>query len=209
MNNQPLKAGFIIAAIFLSACVTNFPRSSSDETSVEGGSVQESCPETWNQRLIATDQLLLRCRLRTNPHLSVRSVDAHSFVVQVRSGDSFGADSITPTPTLTGVLDHVAKSLATSRRQYQISVVGHSDNVGLPAARIRMSERRAEFVHRYLIDKGVNKKLIVSEGKGSSDPLVGNDTPEGRAVNRRVDIFIRELNPTPSQCVGALCPNPN
>jgi peptidoglycan-binding protein ArfA len=49
---------------------------------------------------------------------------------------------------------------------------------------------RAEVVTDYLVRKGVDKKLIKTQGFGSAYPVAGNDTPEGRALNRRTEIIL-------------------
>lgn len=71
-----------------------------------------------------------------------------------------------------------------------IKVVGHTDNVGTDAYNQTLSERRANSVADYLLSKGVAPNKVSSEGKGESEPVAENDTEEGRAKNRRVDLHI-------------------
>lgn len=71
-----------------------------------------------------------------------------------------------------------------------IKVVGHTDNVGSDPYNQALSERRASSVAEYLISQGVAPNKVTSEGKGESQPIADNDTDEGRAKNRRVELHI-------------------
>ncbi|MBR5075871.1 MAG: OmpA family protein [Bacteroidales bacterium] len=71
-----------------------------------------------------------------------------------------------------------------------ITVCGHTDNVGSEAANKRISLQRAESVGNYLTQKGIAKDRIVTNGLGFDEPVADNATEEGRAQNRRVEIFI-------------------
>ena len=84
--------------------------------------------------------------------------------------------------------------LAANFAQYpdnQIIVEGHTDSSGTDAHNQRLSEQRAGNVADYLIDRGVPARNVVVYGYGESDPKSSNDTPEGRQLNRRVEIHIR------------------
>jgi len=86
------------------------------------------------------------------------------------------------------------RSLANNFRQYPdevITVEGHTDNVGSADYNQGLSERRAHSVRSYLIDEGVASSHIEARGYGESRPKATNSTPEGRQLNRRVEIHIR------------------
>jgi outer membrane protein OmpA-like peptidoglycan-associated protein len=55
-----------------------------------------------------------------------------------------------------------------------------------------LSEARARAVRAFLIEHGLNARNVRSVGRGEHEPLANNDTPEGRANNRRVEIIIRD-----------------
>ena len=85
------------------------------------------------------------------------------------------------------------QTLADNFRRYpeeQISVEGHTDNVGSDDYNQRLSEQRAGGVRDYLVDQGVNNGRVVAVGFGETRPKATNDTPEGRQLNRRVEIHI-------------------
>jgi OOP family OmpA-OmpF porin len=73
----------------------------------------------------------------------------------------------------------------------QITVTGHTDSTGSKAGNQALSERRAESVKAYLVEKGLNGDRIVTKGMGDSRPVASNKTAAGRAQNRRVDIDIQ------------------
>ncbi|MCB0607081.1 MAG: OmpA family protein [Lewinella sp.] len=70
---------------------------------------------------------------------------------------------------------------------------GHTDNVGGQDYNKDLSERRAKAVRNYLISKGIDPGMVKSEGFGYSKPVAENDTEDGRAQNRRVEIRLRKL----------------
>lgn len=85
------------------------------------------------------------------------------------------------------------QNLADNFRKYpdeQISVEGHTDAVGTAEANQRLSEQRADTVRNYLVDQGVTGTRIHSIGFGETRPKATNDTPEGRQLNRRVEIHV-------------------
>jgi len=72
-----------------------------------------------------------------------------------------------------------------------VVVVGHTDNTGSAAHNQALSERRAESVAQVLRSQGISQRRIETVGRGLTQPIAANATPEGRAQNRRVEIFIR------------------
>jgi outer membrane protein OmpA-like peptidoglycan-associated protein len=87
------------------------------------------------------------------------------------------------------VLDKVAATLAEYDKTV-IEVAGHTDSVGSDAYNQQLSEKRAGSVAAYLSSHGVNRTRIVTVGAGEAHPVASNDTEEGRAQNRRVEITI-------------------
>jgi len=72
-------------------------------------------------------------------------------------------------------------------------VNGYSDNKGTPEGNAKFSSMRANFVKTYLLDLGIAPKQIELFAKGDANPIATNDTDEGRAKNRRVEILISKL----------------
>lgn len=84
-------------------------------------------------------------------------------------------------------LDEVAAVLK-KNPDVKIEVQGHTDNVGKPAYNMKLSDNRAKAVVNYLVKKGVKKEMLQAKGYGLTKPIASNDTPEGRAENRRVEL---------------------
>ena len=116
----------------------------------------------------------------------------------VCSADSAGA--ATPTVGSDGLeyAQRLAKFLADTN--YLVSVVGHTDNQKMSRALAKkypsnweLAGARAAGVARYLVDNGVDPAQVVASSRGEYDPVASNDTPEGRAQNRRIQIILRSL----------------
>ena len=71
-----------------------------------------------------------------------------------------------------------------------LDIVGYTDNIGWEYNNLRLSEFRANIVKGYFIGKGIESEKIKISGKGPETPIASNETPEGRKVNRRVEVEI-------------------
>ena len=74
--------------------------------------------------------------------------------------------------------------------QAKVTVIGHTDNIGGAEVNVALSKNRARSVADYLVSQGVPAGSVTAEGAGSSRPVAGNDTPDGRAQNRRTEIIV-------------------
>lgn len=94
---------------------------------------------------------------------------------------------------LSGALRGDLTALASSINSYPnttVNVIGHADNTGSAAFNQDLSARRAQAVSSVMIQSGVAPSRIRSIGRGEDAPIATNLTPEGRALNRRVEITI-------------------
>jgi outer membrane protein OmpA-like peptidoglycan-associated protein len=92
---------------------------------------------------------------------------------------------------------HNVQKLAEFLRQYpqtKVSVEGHTDSTGSSSHNQALSERRADAVQVALIDKGISRDRISTQGYGEKYPVAGNDTPANRQLNRRVEIVLSDDN---------------
>jgi OmpA-OmpF porin, OOP family len=71
-----------------------------------------------------------------------------------------------------------------------LEVAGYTDSSGNAAKNVTLSRQRAEAVRDALVKDGVNPDMLVAKGYGSADPIASNDTPEGRARNRRIEFHV-------------------
>jgi outer membrane protein OmpA-like peptidoglycan-associated protein len=93
------------------------------------------------------------------------------------------------TPAAQSKLDSLMPKLQ-SADVVSIKVIGHTDNIGSDTYNQALSERRASSVAAYLLSQGLAPNKLTSEGKGQSQPVADNETEEGRAKNRRVELHI-------------------
>lgn len=75
----------------------------------------------------------------------------------------------------------------------QVQISGHTDNTGNEVENKKLSANRAISIVNFLIEKGISKNRLAYKGYGSSQPIASNDTPEGRARNRRTSVEITKL----------------
>lgn len=74
----------------------------------------------------------------------------------------------------------------------KLDIDGHTDSVGEEKLNQRLSRKRAEFVSGYLTKNGgISSNRMVAQGFGPNKPVASNDTPEGKAKNRRVEVTLR------------------
>lgn len=95
--------------------------------------------------------------------------------------------------TLSQAADAALSRVAYNLKQFpdtDVTVVGFTDNTGTVQLNQNLSEQRAESVVNYLESQGIPASRLKAVGMGENDPIASNDTPEGRAQNRRVEMYI-------------------
>jgi OOP family OmpA-OmpF porin len=105
-------------------------------------------------------------------------------------GINFGFDKTELTANDKAELDKLGEVMKEEPDSYAV-IVGYTDNVGAEDYNEGLSRRRAEIVASYIMDNhGVDATRLVLQWLGSDNPLMSNDTPEGRATNRRVEMAV-------------------
>jgi OmpA-OmpF porin, OOP family len=106
-------------------------------------------------------------------------------------GILFDYDQDTVKPESKPALDQIAKVL-TDKPSLRLKIIGHTDNVGGAAYNLDLSTRRAANVSAALVGGyGIDPTRLSFEGAGLSRPIASNDTDEGRAQNRRVELVVQ------------------
>jgi outer membrane protein OmpA-like peptidoglycan-associated protein len=122
------------------------------------------------------------------------SADASSIADKLSSegrialyGIHFETGKATILPDSESVLNEVLKMLQ-NNPDVKVSVEGHTDNVGGAAGNQTLSEKRAQAVMAWLVSHGIDSARLKAKGWGASKPVGENDTEDGRAKNRRVEL---------------------
>jgi outer membrane protein OmpA-like peptidoglycan-associated protein len=109
----------------------------------------------------------------------------------ILEGVNFDFDKSTLTSEAVTILDKAVTALR-ENPEVKVKIVGHTDNIGSKKYNDRLSVRRAESVKSYLVSKGISSARLTTAGVGFSEPIATNDTPEGRAKNRRIEFHVEE-----------------
>ncbi|POP51048.1 OmpA family protein [Zhongshania marina] len=99
---------------------------------------------------------------------------------------TFETGSATLTPVGKNTLMS-AVSFLESQNNVNIEIAGHTDSVGSNTYNLKLSQQRAASVKQFLVENGIASNRLVARGYGEASPLASNDTPTGRATNRRVE----------------------
>lgn len=129
----------------------------------------------------------LRMQLQATGVSVTRNGD--NIILNMPGNITFATDSSNISADFYSVLDSVALVINEFEKTY-IDIYGYTDSTGSEAYNQTLSEKRASSVARYLESQQVVSQRIVTRGKGESNPVASNDTPEGRSLNRRVEIVL-------------------
>ena len=115
-------------------------------------------------------------------------------VVRVTMTDqtAFAVDSAEIKPRFYSTMDKISTVLNRYGKT-ELTIVGHTDSSGSSPHNQALSERRAQAVHNYFLQKNVVPQRLESQGLGESAPRASNATDEGRQLNRRVEIIIEPI----------------
>jgi outer membrane protein OmpA-like peptidoglycan-associated protein len=111
--------------------------------------------------------------------------------LNIPSDVSFAVGRADIQPNFRPILDTFAQGMVRNP-EARVLIVGHTDSTGSDAINNPLSINRAASVRDYLAARGVPISSMTIDGRGSREPVASNDTAEGRARNRRVEIFMAE-----------------
>lgn len=111
-------------------------------------------------------------------------------VITLAGGVLFPSGGTTLSPTARQSLDRVAEALGAQLSESQIVIEGHTDARGSDQRNQQLSQQRAEAVRDYLVQRGVDTQRLAAVGRGEASPIADNESAEGRATNRRVEIVV-------------------
>ncbi|MDR2154085.1 MAG: OmpA family protein [Burkholderiaceae bacterium] len=141
----------------------------------------------WSQYMINKKAEMERATAGTG--IQITQTADNRLQVNAPSDISFAVNSAEIQPRLRPVLNQFANGLG-EQQGVEISIVGHTDSTGTDAINDPLSLNRANSVRNYLASRGIDPRQIVIQGQGSHQPIASNGTVEGRARNRRVEIYL-------------------
>ena len=101
----------------------------------------------------------------------------------------FESGKATITPSSFKELDELMEYMKL-KKTLVLEIAGHTDNVGAPAANLKLSQDRSNSVRDYLVKKGIPTPRIVPKGYGDTQPVASNDTDAGKQKNRRTEVRV-------------------
>lgn len=171
LTRLSLLLGLGLAQAALVGCVAT----SGEQASAEQETKEET---TVTERTLLPSAMITRVVKQEAPKIQTFTLSA---------SDNFAFDSAELSATGKRQLDEAVLKFSLADMK-GIKVVGHTDSVGSDEYNEALSLRRAASVRDYLVSRGVPSDLITAEGMGEKMPTASNDTEEGRAENRRVNI---------------------
>lgn len=163
-----------------------------DKCPTEKGSLSmQGCPDTDGDGIIdSNDKCPLVFGVAANDGCPEIKEETKKVFEQALKGIQFETAKAVIKKSSFPILNNVAKIML-ENPTYNLDINGHTDAQGDDAKNLLLSTERAASVKTYLINQGVDAKRMESYGYGEMQPKATNDTPEGRAENRRVEFIIR------------------
>ena len=103
---------------------------------------------------------------------------------------NFASGSAKISPNSMDILKKAADTLKAAADGIKVEIGGHTDNAGNPGSNMKLSEARANAVMETLVKLGVTAAMLTARGYGDTKPVESNDTPEGKAKNRRMEFSV-------------------
>jgi outer membrane protein OmpA-like peptidoglycan-associated protein len=163
-------------------------RASKEKSDAELQKQQAEAVKQGKQDLSDSEQRTADARAELAKLAAVKE-EERGLVVTLSGGVLFRSAKSTLLSSAQVKLDQVAKALLAVRARNLI-VEGHTDSQGSESYNQGLSQRRADTVRDYLVQRGYPADRIQARGKGKGSPIADNASPEGRANNRRVEIVI-------------------
>jgi outer membrane protein OmpA-like peptidoglycan-associated protein len=123
--------------------------------------------------------------------IGVSQTQDNRLKLDVPADAGFATGRSTVSPTLQRVLGQFAGTL-NANPVTGVAIVGHTDSTGSDAVNNPLSFDRANATRDYLVARGVTASRIATDGRGAQQPVADNGTAQGRAANRRVEIYVAE-----------------
>lgn len=159
---------------------------------VLGGAVGAGGGYLWSKKM--QDQKVAMERATAGTGVAVSQTADNRLKLDIPSDISFDVGRSAIKSNFAPVLTHFATSL-NQNPITSVTIVGHTDSTGSDAINNPLSFDRANSARDYLVSRGVAAQRIATDGRGSREPVANNGSEQGRAQNRRVEIYVAEPAP--------------
>ncbi|MDD5325370.1 MAG: OmpA family protein [Polaromonas sp.] len=156
---------------------------------VLGGAIGAGGGYLWSKKM--QDQKVAMEKATAGTGVAVSQTADNRLKLDIPSDVSFDVGRSAIKPNFAPVLNHLATSL-NQNQVTTVTIIGHTDSTGSDAINNPLSFDRANAARDYLVNHGVAPQRIATDGRGSREPVASNATEQGRAQNRRVEIYVAE-----------------
>ncbi len=143
----------------------------------------------WSKHM--QEQKVTMERATQGTGVNVTQTADNQLKLEIPSDISFDSGRSDIKPRLRPILDRFATTL-NQNPVTTVKIIGHTDSTGSDTNNERLSVNRAMAARDYLTARGVAASRILIDGRGSREPIADNASASGRAMNRRVEIFVAE-----------------
>ena len=191
----------ILFVFVLASCATpdgvkiaeeDFDRDCGGEECIQSQTTRDNfIPEKYLTK--SAEEEVVQEKAEKKVFVPVKSKEIDEILKPAKSSDAlFEFNKYSLTEVGRDILDNIAK-LMKKNPSYKLHLSGHTDNKGTMAYNTELSKKRVESGKNYLVEKGIEADRISISWHSFSQPKASNDTPEGRALNRRIEFkFIED-----------------
>ena len=156
---------------------------------VLGGALGAGGGYLWSKKM--QDQKLAMEQATVGTGVAVSQTTDNRLKLDIPSDVSFDTGRSAIKSNFAPILNQFATSL-NQNSVTTVTIIGHTDSTGSDAVNNPLSIDRADAARDYLVSRGVARTRIMTDGRGSREPMADNNTQQGRDKNRRVEIYVAE-----------------
>jgi OmpA-OmpF porin, OOP family len=142
----------------------------------------------WNSSSFAVNTSAVKTSTNIQSNFFLKSIPADTYLKL--DNVYYATDKHDLTPDSKVVLDSTLLVLLVSNPLVKIEIASHTDDQGADTYNMKLSQRRADGVVKYLVSKGISPDRLVAKGYGKTKPVASNDSAEGREKNRRTEFKV-------------------
>jgi outer membrane protein OmpA-like peptidoglycan-associated protein len=171
------------------------------EASAKALAAEQTAQLAAAQEQLAAAQAQLASTSAALANLAAVKQEERGLVITLSGSVLFKSNESTLMPAAQTKLNQVVETLSANGKS-PLVVEGHTDSQGEDASNQILSQKRADAVRDYMVSKGYDAALVTAQGIGEARPVADNNSPEGRANNRRVEIVVQNTQTASTSPAG-------